>query len=158
VEHRLDVRRAKPPLNVLPQRAELARGDLIAAPEAFLDQKLTHVGSEGLGDVWRQVKRFGALEDHAVIHAMDVPAIAGVGDASEEPRAKRPAVCAAEMASTPILGRSAPFFLKKTGERAHFPLQGDGGNDRPHALVSFLQVTVSSEYLQFAVVPCCELV
>jgi hypothetical protein len=75
--HGLDVRRAKPPGNVLPQRAELARGELIAAPGAFLDEKLAHVGSEGLGDVGRQVERPGTLDDHhAVIHAMDVPAIA----------------------------------------------------------------------------------
>jgi hypothetical protein len=76
VEHRFDVRHAKPPGNVLPQRAELARGELIAAHGAPLDQEGLHVLGEGLGDVGRQVKRHGALDGHqAVIHAMDVPAI-----------------------------------------------------------------------------------
>jgi hypothetical protein len=78
VEHGFDVRHAEPPWNVLSQRAELARGELIAAHGAFLDQERPHVLGEGLGDVRRKHQRPRALDDHhAVIHAMDVPAIAG---------------------------------------------------------------------------------
>jgi hypothetical protein len=35
---------------MLPQRAELTRGELIAAHGALLDQECPHVGGEGPGD------------------------------------------------------------------------------------------------------------